>query len=160
MLGVTNPQLIRDFASSLNPSSFFDNPDDCSVLLRPMDVVKPCEEELNKSEPGLEIPPLEYSLENTSSSALGVSVPMTVMNIKRWLPVGRWLPEGVVNKLLFDSDRTPNLFFRFRCQLYAVYCEFDRPHEELRERIQQVRSLLLLHRRHWRCVTSRTSSTP
>ena len=156
MLGVKNPQLIRDFASSLNPSSFFDNPDDCSVLLRPMDVKKPCEDELNKSEPGLEIPARKFSVHHTSFPAGAHSVAVTTIQFTQktvptgWTPISGVANEGVVDRL------TPNLFFRFRCQLYAVYGEFDKSTIALATNIQRVGSSSLLHRRCWRCVDTPT----
>ena len=61
MVGANHPELVREFASDLTPSSFFDNPVGSSVLLRPMDVVKPPQEELQKNKPGVPLPPMKYN---------------------------------------------------------------------------------------------------
>ena len=159
MIGTNDPELVREFASDLTPSSFFDNPIGSSVLLRPMDVVKPAEEELQKSKPGLPIPPPLHSTKVLSLPCGDDCIPMDIVKFTRasvpdgWTPVKGVANEGVVDRL------SPNLFFRFRCQLYAVYCDFNGSLSDLVTNIERVRSLLLLHRRCWRCADSRIPLT-
>ena len=154
MIGVKNPGLAREFASDLTPSSFFDNPIGSSVLLHPMDVVKPPQEELQKSKPGLPIPSPLHSTKQFNYPCNNHSVPLTIVKFTRpsvpdgWAPVKGVANEGVVDRV------TPNLFFRFRCQLYAVYCDFNGTLDALVINIERVRSLPHLHRRCWSCADS------
>ena len=147
MIGVNHPELVRDFASDLTPSSFFDNPIGSSVLLRPMDVVKPPQEELEKSKPGLPLPSPVHSTEVFCLPRGDGCIPMDIMKFTRpSVPDGWVLVKGVANEGVVDRA-TPNLFFRFRCQLYAVYCDFNGSLNDLVTNIERVRSLPHLHRR-------------
>ena len=154
MIGVKNPGLAREFASDLTPSSFFDNPIGSSVLLHPMEVVKPPQEELQKNKPGLPIPSPLHSTKQFNYPCGNHSVPLTIVEFTRpsvpdgWVPVKGVANEGVVDRV------TPNLFFRFRCQLYAVYCDFNGTLDALVINIERVRSLPHLHRRCWSCADS------
>ena len=139
MIGANHPELVREFASDLTPSSFFDNPIGSSVLLRPMDVVKPPQEELDKHKPGLPIPPMKYNLKHSVFPIFGKLIPLTVMNIVQPSLPPDWRPlEGVVNDAEYYGNATPNVFFRFRCQLYLAYCDFDWASDKLCQNVQHV----------------------
>ena len=158
MVGTNHPELVREFASDLTPSSFFDNPVGSSVLLRPLDVVKPPQEELQKSKPGLAIPLPLRSTKQFNFPCNNHSVPLTIVKFTRPSVPDGWVPvKGVANEGVVDRA-TPNLFFRFRCQLYLVYCDFNGTLDALVINIERVRSLLRLHRRCWSCAGSRTPS--
>ena len=161
MIGVNHPELVRDFASDLTPSSFFDNPIGSSVLLRPMDVVKPPQEELEKNKPGVPLPLMKYNLKYTVFPIFGKLIPLTAMDIVKPSLPPDWQPlEGVVNNAQYYGDATPNVFFRFRCQLYLAYCDFDDAGEVFCQNVQHVRLFPFLHRRCWRCADSPTRWTP
>ena len=158
MIGVNHPELVREFASDLTPSSFFDNPIGSSVLLRSLEVVKPPQEELQKSKPGLAIPLPLHSTKQFNFPCNNHSVPLTIVKFTRPSVPDGWVPiKGVANEGVVDRA-TPNLFFRFRCQLYTVYCDFNGPLDALVINIERVRSLPHLHRRCWSCAGSRTPS--
>ena len=158
MVGTNHPELVREFASDLTPSSFFDNPIGSSVLMHPMDVVKPPQEELQKSKPGLPIPSPLHSTKQFNYPCGNHSVPLTIVKFTRPSVPDGWVPvKGVANEGVVDRA-TPNLFFRFRCQLYLVYCDFNGTLDALVINIERVRSLLRLHRRCWSCAGSRTPS--
>ena len=161
MIGANHPELVREFASDLTPSLFFDNPIGSSVLMRPMDVVKPPQEELQKNKPGVPLPPMKYNLKDTVFPFFTRPIPITVMDIVQPSLPPDWRPlEGVVNNMQYYGNATPNVFFRFHCQLYLAYCDFDWASDKLCQNVQHVPSLLLFHRRCWRCAGSRTRWEP
>ena len=160
MIGANHPELVREFASDLTPSSFFDNPIGSSVLLRSLEVVKPPQEELEKSKPGLAIPLPLHSTKQFNFPCNNHSVPLTIVKFTRPSVPDGWVPiKGVANEGVVDRV-TPNVFFRFHCQLYLAYCDFDWASDKLCQNVQHVPSLLLFHRRCWRCAGSRTRWEP
>ena len=159
MIGVNHPELVREFASDLTPSSFFDNPIGSSVLMRPMDVVKPPQNQLNKTTPDARLPAPKCEVKHLRVPFENTSVRLSTVTVTQpSLPVSWPRLKGVVNANAYYNPLLPNLFFRFRCQLYMVHTSMDKPLIFLREMVWRVRSLPLLHRRHWRCAASRTSS--
>ena len=129
--------------------AFFDG---SSVL--PLDAVKPSPTELQRSVSGLDIPLPHCVGSNDSVTRDGFVYPTRLMRATRFDALPLWAPvKGVANEGVVDRV-TPNLFFHFRCQLYAVYCDFNGTLDALVINIERVRSLPHLHRRCWSCADS------
>ena len=133
--------------------AFFDG---SSVL--PLDAVKPSPTELQRSVSGLDIPLPHCVGSNDSVTRDGFVYPTRLMRATRFAALPWWAPvKGVATEGVVDRV-TPNLFFRFHSQLYAVYCNVEDNGSTLVHNIRRVRSLPSLHRRCWSCAGSRTPS--
>ena len=136
MVGTNHPELVREFASDLTPSSFFDNPIGSSVLMRPMDVVKPPQNQLNKTTPDARLPAPKCEVKHLRVPFENTSVRLSTVTVTQpSLPASWPRLKGVVNANAYYNPLLPNLFFRFRCQLYMVHTSMDKPLIFLREMV-------------------------
>ena len=144
--------LLDAFESSFSARSFFNR-----SLTPPLDVVKPSLKSLQASRSGVRAPLMSFKWTSGTHSEDGFVYPMRQTEViqpslgSAWVPVKHVANEGIVMHM------TPNLLFRFRNQLFTVFCDLSSNCGALTKRISAVLSLLSLHCRCWSCADTPSS---